>query len=105
RQLVDFIDRSDVFYLMWSANAARSEWVAKETRIAIDRYDTSLRHVPRIRPVPIEHPMPEPPNYLKRFQFNSKWLALRIAQKHPLFLEASLGAEQPRQETLRATFS
>jgi hypothetical protein len=98
RQLVDLIDRSDVFYLMWSTNAAMSEWVAKETRIAIDRYDTSSRRVPRIRPVPIEHPMPEPPNYLKRFHFNSKWLALRIAQKHPLFSETPVGADQPRQE-------
>jgi hypothetical protein len=84
-EIAGFIERSDVFCLMWSQNAARSEWVDKEARIAVDRYNKSLKRVPRIRPVLIEHPVPDPPSYLKRFQFNSQWLALRVA--HPLLSE------------------
>jgi hypothetical protein len=72
--------------------------VDKETRIAIDRYDRSSKHVPRIRPVAIEHPMPQPPNYLERFYFNSKWLALRVAQKHPLFLEGPTAHPNPYRD-------
>jgi hypothetical protein len=91
-QLVGLIEKSDVFYLMWSKNAALSEWVDKETRVAIDRYDN--KNVPRIRPVVIEHPVPEPPSHLKRFHFNSKWLAFRAAEKHALFLERTTRHEQ-----------
>ena len=57
-------------------------WVAMRTTAAVARYNKNNNHVPRIRPVIIEQPMPEPPSYLKRFQFNSKWVALRTAQTH-----------------------
>jgi hypothetical protein len=72
-----------VFYLMWSKNAALSRWVEKETLAAVARYDTDSKRVPHIRPVIIEQPMPEPPTHLKRFQFTSKWIALRATQAHP----------------------
>jgi len=78
-KLVDLINAADVFYLMWSKNAAKSKWVDKESRVAIARYDNDSKGVPRIRPVVIEQPSPEPPAYLRRFHFNSKWLALRAA--------------------------
>jgi hypothetical protein len=84
-KLSELIDKADVFYLMWSKNAALSQWVEKETLTAVARYDNDSTRVPRIRPVIIEQPMPEPPSYLKRFQFHSKWIALRTAQTHLLF--------------------
>ena len=83
-KLVDLINTADVFYLMWSKNAAQSEWVDKESRVAVAQYDKNSEHVPRIRPVVIEQPAPEPPSHLKRFHFHSKWLALRTAQSHAL---------------------
>ena len=75
-RLGDLIENSDVFYLMWSKNAALSEWVEKETLIAIARYDTNKK-VPRIGRLLIEHPTPAPPNYLERFHFTSKYQAFR----------------------------
>jgi hypothetical protein len=84
-QIPGFIDKSDLFCLMWSQNAAQSEWVDKEARIAVHYYDK--KRAPRIWPVVIEHPAPEPPSHLKRFNFNSPWLAHRVAQKHSLFKE------------------
>src|SRR3984893_8717824 len=84
-ELSKLIGKADVFYLMWSKNAAGSQWVDKETRTAVQRYDQNPRREPRIRPVLIEQPTPDPPDHLKRFHFNSKWLALRAAYKRPLF--------------------
>jgi hypothetical protein len=75
-----------VFYLMWSGHAAASTWVDIETRRAVAHYDAHPRRVPRIRPVLIEQPMPDPPDYLSRFNFHSKWLALRTAHGTPLFV-------------------
>jgi TIR domain-containing protein len=87
-RLPKLIDKADVFYLMWSRNAALSQWVEKETLAAVARYDNDSKRVPRIRPVIIEQPMPEPPTHLRRFQFHSKWIALRTAQTHSLFSTA-----------------
>jgi hypothetical protein len=43
--------------------------------------DDHPKHEPRIRPVFIELPLPEPPMHLRRrFHFNSKWLALRTGK-------------------------
>jgi hypothetical protein len=83
-ELSKLIGKADVFYLMWSKNAAGSQWVDKETRTAVQRYDQNPRREPRIRPVLIEQPTPDPPDHLKRFHFNSKWLALRAAYNRPL---------------------
>jgi hypothetical protein len=81
-KLIELINDADVFYLMWSNNAAQSTWVENESRLAVDRYDGSdLTRLPRIRPVVIEHRAPDPPDHLKRFQFSSKWSALRMAQE------------------------
>jgi hypothetical protein len=81
------IGRADIFFLMWSENAAGSDWVDRETRIAIRRYDKNPNHEPRIHPVMIEQPAPKLPRRLKRFQNKSIWLALRMAQKHSVFQE------------------
>jgi hypothetical protein len=84
-RLVELINKADVFYLMWSQNAAQSAWVDKETRVALDRYDRDLKHVPRIRPVVIAATAPEPPDHLRRFHFESRWLGMRRAQSRALF--------------------
>jgi TIR domain len=87
-RLLELIDKADVFYLMWSKNAAVSQWVEKETLAAVARYDNDSTRGPRIRPVVIEQPMPEPPSHLRRFQFHSKWIALRTAQTNSPFSTA-----------------
>jgi hypothetical protein len=78
-KLSELIDKADVFYLMWSRNAAMSQRVEKETLTAVARYDNDSKHLPRIRPVVIEQPMPEPPSHLRRFQFNSMGRASNCA--------------------------
>jgi hypothetical protein len=85
KKIFVLINDADVFYLMWSNNAMQSKWVDKESRAAVERYDREPSRVPRIRPVVIEQPAPEPPSHLARFHFNSKWLALRTAQASALF--------------------
>ena len=91
RSLSSLIANADVFYLMWSNNAAQSDWVEKESQIAVTCYENTLRQVPRIRPVIIEQPAPEPPAHLRRFHFHSKWLALRMAQSRAHFSQVSRG--------------
>ena len=36
QDIIDNIPKADTFYLMWSENAARSEWVIRESRIAVN---------------------------------------------------------------------
>ena len=89
KELPAFIGRADVFYLIWSENASNSEWVDKEARHAKRLYDTSVPSRPRIRPFPLKRPMPPPPDYLSKLNFNSPWLAQRTAHEVPLFVESS----------------
>ena len=85
QRLPHHIGGSDVFYLMWSDHAAASPWVERETREAIKLYESTDPKRPRIVPITLHRPAPEPPAYLKQFHFDSPWLAQRAAQSVPLF--------------------
>jgi hypothetical protein len=62
----------DVFYLFWSREAARSEWVEKEWREALDR-----RGLDFICPIPLEDPrFATPPRELRELHFNDWCLAI-----------------------------
>jgi hypothetical protein len=87
QELPRHIADSDVFYLMWSDNAATSRWVRKEWREAVTLYETGHTKRPRIVPITLHRPAPRPPMYLKKFHFDSPWLAQRAAQSVPLFRE------------------
>jgi hypothetical protein len=84
-KLPQHIAGSDVFYLMWSDNAASSRWVKKESREAVKHYEANDRGRPRIVPITLHRPAPQPPSYLRQFHFDSPWLAQRAAQRDPLF--------------------
>jgi hypothetical protein len=65
------IDRCDVFFLFWSSNAARSDWVVREAEYALRRYDASMERAPDIRPIIIEGPpVSPPPDSLNKIHFN-----------------------------------
>jgi hypothetical protein len=89
KELPTFIGCADIFYLIWSENASKSEWVDKEARLARSLYDTSDPSRPRIVPITLKRPAPKPPDYLRRFHFDSPWLAQRTAHEVPLFVESS----------------
>jgi hypothetical protein len=59
--------------------------VAKEAQHAVQLYNESAPHRPVINPVPVMRPIPALPDYLKKFEFDSIWLARRTAQQVPLF--------------------
>jgi tetratricopeptide (TPR) repeat protein len=56
KELWEVIPSKDVFYLFWSSNAAKSEWVEKEWRCAL-----KTRGLDFIDPVPLEAPEQAPP--------------------------------------------
>lgn len=85
KELPANISKVDAFYLMWSQNAAQSKAVELEAKEAVDRYDSTSPHRPTIKPIVISRPVPTPPEYLKKFHFDSKWLAHRTAQGRPIF--------------------
>jgi hypothetical protein len=87
KELPAQIARADVFYLMWSDNAAKSKWVDKEVRQAVQLYDGSNPHRPSIEPMVSHRPIPKPPDYLEKFHFNSNWADMRTAHRVPLFDE------------------
>jgi hypothetical protein len=64
------IDRSDLFLLFWSSAAAKSEWVRREIRWAVEAHQASRGKSPDIIPIVIEAPSaPEPPPELEHLQF------------------------------------
>jgi hypothetical protein len=83
------IARADVFYLMWSDNAAKSKWVDKEARQAVQLYNGSDPHRPSIVPIAGHRPLPKLPDYLEKFHFNSAWVDMRTAGRVPLFGETA----------------
>jgi Protein kinase domain/TIR domain len=76
RELWEVIPRNDVFYLFWSANARKSEWVEKEWRCAL-----KTRGLDFIDPVPLEppHKVPPPPELAEK-HFNDWVLAFMHTQ-------------------------
>ena len=73
KEIYDYIDnKADVFLLFWSSNAAASEWVKKEINRALARQKRMRRpenRLPEIIPVPIENPIPPPPEELSDLHF------------------------------------
>lgn len=74
----------DVFYLMWSISANNSSWVHRECAIA----DKSLKETARPTLVPklLERPVPKLPHYLSHLHASAKYLNMRLAERHPLFV-------------------
>lgn len=71
RALYREIDGSDVFFLFWSSDAKKSEWVMKEVDYALKRKGNSDFAPPEIIPVIIEGPpLVSPPPELAHLQFN-----------------------------------
>jgi hypothetical protein len=68
-KLEEHVPTKDVFYLFWSQNAAKSEWVEKEWRLALNK-----RGLDYIDPVPLEstHLAP-PPAELAELHFNDAY--------------------------------
>lgn len=69
-ELEKSINGRDVFYLFWSQQAAESEWVEKEWRLALAK-----RGLDYINPVPLDEPdSVPPPTELAGLHFNDAWL-------------------------------
>lgn len=84
KELPAKIESADVFYIVWSDNAALSKWVDIECRHAIASYDQRKGKRPKIKPIPLHQPWPQAPKHLSRFHFDLKWQAHRTAQKKGL---------------------
>ena len=69
-ELYRHIDDADAFYLFWSESSAKSEWVAKEWRYALERSATHPDRRPDICPVILTAPPPTPPQELSDRHFN-----------------------------------
>ncbi len=70
------IGRCDLFLLFWTASAAHSEWVERETQIALERQ--AKTEEPDIMPVFLEPEAPNPRDWLKSRHFDS---LLRLAMR------------------------
>lgn len=77
KELRSVIGSSDVFYLFWSDNARKSEWVEKEWRCALD-----TRGIDFIDPVPLVSPdeAPPPPELASK-HFNDWVLAFMSSER------------------------
>lgn len=82
QRLYDEIDRCDLFLLFWSSNAAKSEWVKRETERAVAR-QRETDGSPEITPVIIEGPPPATPipEPLRHMHFND--YAMLAAMSEP----------------------
>ena len=65
-ELLNMIDRADIFQLFWSSNAMQSKYVQQEWEYALKR---GTGRVSFIRPVYWEDPMPSPPAELGHIHF------------------------------------
>jgi serine/threonine protein kinase len=85
-ELYQRIGESDIFYLFWSANARKSEWVEKEWRYALQ-----TRGLDFIDPVPLVPPdeVP-PPTELAEKHFNDWVLAFRRNRRREAFFASIL---------------
>lgn len=84
-EIIQSIPKADTFYLMWSENAANSPVVLMEAETAVTAYNSTIPPRPYIKPITISRPVPNPPQYLQKFHFDSAWLSHRTAQEKPLF--------------------
>ena len=73
-----YISTSDILYLFWSRNAAKSQWVDKEWRLGFQ-----LKGLPFISPFPLESPeLVPPPAELSSLHFNDRHLMFIMAQRY-----------------------
>ena len=73
-----FINTSDIFYLFWSSAAAKSTWVDKEWRLALEK-----KGIEFIDPFPLESPqLVPPPPELGKLHFNSIYLNYINSEKY-----------------------
>jgi len=76
KQIHDIIPNNDVFYLFWSQNAMRSQWVESEWRCALE-----TKGIDFIDPVPLVPPnVAPPPEELAAKHFNDWTLAFMRTQ-------------------------
>ena len=87
-KLIEAIEGSDVFFLLWSHNAAESEWVAKECLAACTRHTKTSGTQPSIRPIVIDDGASTPPYCISKFHCDSRWRHIRIAGKKSIFSES-----------------
>ncbi len=74
-EVYKYIEDSDVFFLFWSSNAKRSEWVQKEWSHALEIKGIDDSKLPDIIPIVIEGPPPpEPPKELSHLHFNDSFI-------------------------------
>jgi hypothetical protein len=85
-ELYQHIGAADIFYLFWSSNARKSEWVDKEWRYAL-----KTRGLDFIDPVPLAAPdeVPPPPELAEK-HFNDWVLAFRRNRRRESFLSGLL---------------
>ena len=74
KKLRDEVSSRDAFFLYWSEQAAQSEWVDREWRLAL-----AERGLSYIKPMPLD-PVP-PPEELSQLQFADKWSRLAEYQR------------------------
>jgi hypothetical protein len=61
----------DAFYLFWSSNARKSEWVIREALKALEYQKYSAKGIPHLAPIIIEGPpIIEPPPELADIHFS-----------------------------------
>lgn len=69
-KLEQHVPDKDMFYLFWSQEAARSKWVEREWRLALEK-----RGIDYISPVPLEEPdLAPPPRELNILHFNDAYM-------------------------------
>jgi hypothetical protein len=67
-ELLEMIERADIFQLFWSENAAMSDYVRREWQHAL-KVKSDQVALSFIRPVYWQQPMPAPPDELKVLHF------------------------------------
>jgi hypothetical protein len=82
RKLYRTIDECDVFYLFWSTHSKASEWVGREVDYAVGLKKGDEDRPPDIVPIPVEQPIPSPPESLAHLHFNDALLAHIYVAEH-----------------------
>ena len=83
KELYRNISSCDAFYIFWSKNAQKSEWVLKELEFACGLQQNHTDDLPDIVPIILEVPPPLPPDFVSDIHFNSNIayiIAAHVAQ-------------------------
>lgn len=82
-KLIEAIQNCDVFYLLWSSNAATSEWVKRECAEACKRLQSGRSMPFNIHPMMLEDGLPGPPYCIADLHCDSQWRRMRLAGERP----------------------